>query len=187
MKGARPFTEEEVERVSKELGSLRDKALWMLGVKSGLRISELLSLKIQDVMEHGQVGSCVTVSKKNTKGKVESRNIPLTGSAKEALKEYLQSIQFTLDQPLFKSNKSDQAITRMQAHRILKNAFNGLRLQGKCATHSMRKTYAHKVHKALGGKIEMTQIAMGHKSLSSTAKYIQVNREEVEKAILSQG
>jgi len=139
-------------------------------------------------MEHGQVGSQVTVAKKNTKGKIESKTLPLTSSAKVALGEYLSSLRVVDPNDfLFRSTQSRGPISRIQAHRILKDAFNTLQLKGKCSTHSMRKSYCYRVHKALGSKIEKTQVAMGHKNISSTVSYLAVDREEVEKAILGLG
>jgi len=188
MKGARSLTDQEITDVYNSLKSLRDKAFFWLGIKCGLRISEILSLQIKDVMEYGEVGSQVKVRKNNTKGKIESRTLPLTESAKRVLKTYIDSLWKAVpDDMLFKSNQSKEAITVRQANRILKEAFNQLKLQGNCSSHSLRKSYAHRVHKALGEKIEKTQIAMGHKSLSSTVSYIQVNREEVDQAILGMG
>jgi integrase/recombinase XerD len=188
MKGCRSLTDQEIMDVYNTLKSLRDKAFFWLGVKCGLRISEILSLQIKDIMEYGEVGSQVKVRKNNTKGKIESRTLPLTSSARQILKEYLDSIwKMNPENMLFKSEQSDKAITVRQANRILKEAFNQLKLQGNCSSHSLRKSYAHRVHKALGEKIEKTQIAMGHKSLSSTVSYIQVNREEVDQAILGMG
>jgi len=188
MKGCRSLTDKEIENVFNELKTLRDKALFVLGVKSGLRISELLSLNIKDVVEYGVVGSQVTVAKRNTKGKAESKTLPLTVSAKEALQKYLDSIgTLDLNEPLFKSTKANKRIGRMQAHRILKDAFTALELKGNCSSHSLRKSYAHRVHKALGNDILKTQVALSHKSLSSTAQYLQVDRAEVEDAIRGLG
>jgi len=188
MKGCRSLTDQEIINVFDTLKTLRDKTLFLLGCRSGLRISEILSLVIKDVLEHDQVSNQVTVAKKNTKGKQESKTLPLTNSVKEVLKEYIDSLPNKgPNQPLFKSTRGSKAISRIQAHKILKEAFNELKLTGKVATHSMRKTYANKVHKALGSDILKTQVAMCHKSLSSTASYLQVDREEVERAILEQG
>lgn len=184
MKGSRALTDKEIDDVLNVLKSPRDRALFMLGVKTGLRVSELLSLRITDVWKNG-VTDFVTVQKRNTKGKIESKTLPLTASVKTYLAAHIGTPD--KDQPLFKSTQGDNAITRMMAHRILKNAFNQLGLQGNCSTHSMRKTYAHRIHKALGEKIEMTQVALCHKSLSSTASYLQIDREAVENAIRGLG
>ncbi len=188
MKGARSLTDTEITNVFNNLSTLRDKSLFLLGVKCGMRISELLSLKVSSVLEYGKVGSQVTVAKCNTKGKIESRTLPLTASARTVLQEYLDSMEnVNPAQPLFKSTQDNKAISRVQAHKILKKAFNSLQLTGNCSTHTLRKSYCQRVHVALGNDIRKTQVAMGHKSLSSTASYLAVDTAEVNAAILAQG
>jgi site-specific recombinase XerC len=52
MKGCRPLTEDEVDLLQRSFGGVyadRDKALFLLEVKSGFRISELLSLHVGEV------------------------------------------------------------------------------------------------------------------------------------------
>jgi len=93
MKGCRSLTDEEIQSVFNQLQGPRNKMLFVLGVKLGLRVSELLSLKLQDVLEHGQVGKFVTVAKKNTKGKLESKTLPLTESAREAIQTYINTVK----------------------------------------------------------------------------------------------
>jgi site-specific recombinase XerD len=70
---------------------------------------------------------------------------------------------------------------------ILKAAFNELKMTGKISSHVMRKSYCIRVHKALGEKIEKTQRAMCHRSISSTVSYLQIDSEEITKAILGLG
>lgn len=188
MKGCRSLSDKEIEDVFNTLKSLRDKSLFMLGVKTGLRIGELLSLQIKDVVQHGEIGNWVTVQKKNTKGKIESKTLPLTDRIRAVLKEYLDTVpNRDHELPLFKSEQSRKAISRIRAHMILKAAFNELKMTGNLSTHVLRKSFAHRIHIAMGSKIELTQAALGHRSLSSTASYIQVNREEVVQAILGLG
>ena len=55
----------------------RDKALFILGLKTGLRVSELLSLKVGDVYQYGRLADMVYVERKHMKKKLEGRAIPL--------------------------------------------------------------------------------------------------------------
>ena len=58
MKGYRPFSDEEVSRITTSFRgryAARDKALFVTGVKSSFRISELLRLTVADVYDHGQI------------------------------------------------------------------------------------------------------------------------------------
>lgn len=188
MKGCRALTEQEISDVYSVLKTGRDRTLFVVGLHSGLRISELLSLTISDVMEHGKIGSKLKVAKKNTKGKVESKTLPLTVAAQEELRLFLGDLSL-LDSslPIFKSTQSNRAITRAQAHNVLKYAFNILELKGNLSTHALRKSFANRMHIALGERIERTQIALRHRSLSSTVSYISVDHDEIDKVIASQG
>jgi len=59
MNGSRPLTDEETLKVFNELKSLRDRSIFVIGISCGLRISEILSLTVGDVMEYGVVGTQV--------------------------------------------------------------------------------------------------------------------------------
>jgi integrase len=78
MKGCRPLTEPEVEILQQSVGGVYaawDRALFLLGVKSGFRISELLSLQLGDVWQHGRLVERVTVQRRHMKKKLEGRTV----------------------------------------------------------------------------------------------------------------
>jgi len=176
--GSRPLTDQEIEVVLNNLNTLRDKTMFFIGLKCGFRISEILSLTVKNVTQYGEVANQITVDRCNMKGKRSSRTVPLHDQAKQFLKEYLPTIDIANPETkLF-------PITRYGAHYVLKTAFNKAKLEGKTSTHSLRKTFANKVHKALGENIFKTQKAMGHANLSSTAHYISFMQEEIDNAIL---
>jgi integrase len=92
MKGCRPLTEPEVEILQQRFGGVyaaRDRALFLLGVKSGFRISELLSLRVGDVSQHGRLVERVTVQRRHMKQKLEGRTVLLHPEAKAALATWL--------------------------------------------------------------------------------------------------
>ena len=62
MKGCRPLTDPEILAVKDGFVRTRDKALFILGLKTGLRISELLSLKVGDVYQHETVAKYIVKS-----------------------------------------------------------------------------------------------------------------------------
>ena len=185
MKGCRPLTDLEVKKVSIALGSARDKALFILGIRSGFRISELLSLKVSDVYQFGEILPRVQVERKHMKKKIESRSVPIHEEAKSALLLLILELRLISTDHLFKSKKGENMpMTRIQAWRILRDAYNLATIGGNVATHSMRKTFAQKVYQAVEGDLVKTQRALGHKSLNSTASYLSFADEEVDEAIL---
>ena len=192
MKGCRPLDEEEVEAVLAAFDgpyAARDRALFLLGVKSGFRISELLSLRLLDVMRAGRLLDRVGVARKNMKKKVEGRSVLLHAQAKEALQVWIEQLRangyMTSDTFVFQSRKGrNAAMSRVQAYRVLQEAYERAGVAGNTGTHSMRKTFANNVHEKLGRDLLKTQKALGHKNINSTVSYLSFKQEEIDETIL---
>jgi integrase len=200
MKGCRPLTDEEVKLMSQSFSGTfakRNKALFVVGVRSGFRISELLSLTVGDVQQHGKIVDHVTVARRHMKKKTEGRTVPLHPEARAALSVWLEVLQRMLkgnldpQTPVFCSRVRDQAtglrrsISREQAWRILKEAFEANELTGKLGTHAMRKTFANRMYDKLGHDLVKTQRALGHKNINSTVAYLSFREEDIAAAILA--
>ena len=80
--------------------------------------------------------------------------------------------------------EGNKPLSRHAAYQIYKRAFKGAGLDGRLGTHSLRKSFGQTMYNALGKDIRLTQEALGHKSLGSTAADLAVNRQEVEKTML---
>ena len=65
-------------------------------------------------------------------------------------------------------------MNRQTAHEMLKKAFLDAGLNGKLATHSLRKSFAQRVYEE-SGDIYLVQELLGHRNVSTTQKYIGVN------------
>jgi integrase len=193
MKGCRALTDTEVALVVKSFGgtyAARDRALFLLGVKSGFRISELLSLRVQDVYQHGGFVDRVAVQRRHMKKKIEGRSVPLHAEAKAALAVWLMAMHraglVDPDTYLFHSRKGgNRPLQRGQAHHILQEAYEANGLTGMIGCHGMRKTFATKVYQATGKDLRSTQHALGHKSPASTAAYLAVDEQAVDAIILA--
>ena len=155
-----------------------------MGIATGLRISEIISLQVKSVFEHGHVADRVTVAKKNMKGKTQGRSIILNDRAKQAISKLIKEESLTEDMYLFTSKKGGH-ITRKQAWRILSDSYDALKLPGKVSTHSMRKSLAQRVWIASGKDIRKTQVSLGHASVNSTISYIGIDSNEVDELVLS--
>jgi integrase len=200
MKGCRPLTDQEVNLISRSFSGTfakRNKALFILGVRSGFRISELLSLRVGDVLQHGKIVVYVTVARAHMKKKLEGRTVPLHPEARAALSVWLEVLSRMLkgsldpQTPVFCSRVRDvatglrRAISREQAWRILTEAFEANQLTGKLGTHAMRKTFANRVYERLGHDLVKTQRALGHKNINSTVAYLSFREEDITAAILA--
>jgi len=192
MKGCRPLSEEEISQVTQAFDgpfALRNQALLLLDVRTGYRISELLSLRVGDVYQRGQVMDWITVPKRHMKGQTAGRTLPLHAEAKRALQRWLEA--YGRQQPLlptlvlFPSRKGvNKALSRVQAWQLLQQACHRCGLTGRIGFHSCRKTFGLRIYRALGHDLRGTQEALGHKWLSSTQHYLPVDQQAITAAIL---
>lgn len=182
MAGCRALSEVEIYQILSAMKTRRNKFLFILGIRTGFRISELLKLKVSDVYRDGQPLDRIRVQRRFLKEKRGSREIPLHPQAQAMIKDYVRSLE-PGTQELFPS-RAGGALTRFTAHKIFKDAFKAAGIKGPVATHSMRKTFARKVYNALGKDLVATSQALGHAHISTTIDYIDVNQKDIERAIL---
>lgn len=203
MKGCRPLTDEEVRRVIETFQGRykeRDRAMFVLGVCAGFSISEILSLRVRDVVQKGVITKRVCVLRKNTKGKKQTRDVKLLNSARVAVFEWVDSglRQKGFMQPdtyLFKSQiGKNRSIGRRHAYRVLMENFARNCITDRLGTHTMRKTYAAFLYRDLVERrakgepvdpLPLTSKGLGHLSLSSTMSYLSFLEEDIEESMTS--
>ena len=97
MKGCRPLERNEVEMLRscfKGRMAIRNKALFFLGINTGFRVSELLSIKIDDVLDdNGQFKDRLQIGKRFMKGQKSSRSVLFNDPAKEALEPWVKVLK----------------------------------------------------------------------------------------------
>ena len=91
MRGCRPIEDHELPGIKKEFEgkqfSKRNKALFVLGCRTGFCISELLSLRVKDVYQQDKVVDRVWMARKNMKGKKNGRAVVIHQEAREAARD----------------------------------------------------------------------------------------------------
>ena len=194
MKGTRPLDNSEIRRVSTCFTGtyeVRNRGLFMIGVSTGGRISELLSLTIGDVYQNGSAVTDLLFQRSIVKGGEVSRAVPVNADGRRAIdalvnwhRRHYRSV--ASKRPLFPSrHKSGTvALHRQTAHDILKNAFIAAGLNGKLATHSLRKSFAQRLYDKTGD-IYMVQELLGHRNISTTQNYLGVNYADARAAVES--
>ena len=192
MKGTRPLDNDEIRSVSTCFTgtfAVRNSGLFMLGVSTGGRISELLSLEIGDVYQNGSAVSDLLFEKSIVKGGEVSRAVPVNRDGRHAIdqlidwhRKHYQNTDPT--RPLFPSrhNSGTVPMHRQTAHDILKKAFIAAGLNGKLATHSLRKSFAQRLYDKTGD-IYLVQELLGHRNISTTQKYLGVNYADARTAV----
>lgn len=180
----RPLLDQEIQECMNSFNgkfNKRDIAIFMLGMATGFRIKEILSLRICDVynIEKKQLLPTIHVQKQNMKKKQSRAPVQYSTTINKYLLDWINALGSTnsLD-PLFQSQKDrdgeKSAITVRSAIRIFKTMYKQANIldEANVGTHSMRKTFAKKVYIATGKDLLKTQKIMGHKNIDSTTKYL---------------
>ena len=193
----RPLTEMEAQLLQDTLrqrGKFRDVLLLLLGLDTGFRAGELLSIEwAQLLTPAGGVRTDLIVERAELKGGsgarrkvVRSRRVPLTDRVRNAVADYLGTMTSMPTGPVFRSRVGpNQAISREVAHRNLKKVALELGLEAsRIGLHSTRKSFANRVHKAAGFDLIKTQRILGHASPITTSKYLETTTDELDAVVL---
>jgi len=197
MRGCRPLTTPEVAAAAETMtGSTgkRDRAMMLVGINTGFRISELLALSVGDVVTPaGEITRRVTVARKNTKGRHGSRTVLLNSQARAALLPWLDILAgrgyVHATDPLWPSFRTGRRLGRVQAWRVLVNAFRAAGLDGQLGTHCLRKTFANNNYGELLQRVAMGEPIdafrtvsklLDHAAITSTDKYLSFRLAEYD-------
>ena len=153
----------------------RNAIMFGIGVYCGLRISDILALKVKDVRNKKNI----KIRQKKTKKIYE---FALNKELNELIQEYVKDkkdYEYLIDN----QNNFGMPITRMQAHRILVSIKEKFRLKN-FASHSLRKTFAYTLYKASNKDLTIVQDILGHSSQMETIRYIGLDREVKLNAML---
>jgi site-specific recombinase XerD len=152
--------------------SERDYVLFVFGINTGLKITEMLEVKVGDVLENEKVKSFYRYFYHGA-----IKEIYLNQKVKNAIHHYVQTNQLRDEDYLFKSGKTDKPITRQQAYRIIHQTAEAVGIKGKIGTNSMRKTFGYHAYKR-GVAISLLQKQFNHSTPSETLKYLGISKDE---------
>ncbi|WP_053958013.1 site-specific integrase [Sulfobacillus thermosulfidooxidans] len=179
MKTVEPLRDKrQIEAIKKILAAqnLRDAAWFTLGINSGLRISDLLALRVGDVrLTPTKWRERIQITEQKT-GK--TKDFPLSASAKKALAAYLATRPDAQpDDPLFPSRKHGRPLKRGQAWQILHDAAQMAGVTDAIGTHTLRKTFGYWAYQS-GVDLAIIQQILNHSSPGTTLAYIGIRRED---------
>lgn len=162
---------------------LRNYALFIVGISVGLRGSDLINLKISDVLDsEGNIVDFVRVCESKT----NKSNYPyLNEAAKSAISEYLCSLKsFCMDDPLFgRFGNIKEPITPKHLYQIMNSAQQALKLPYHLGAHSLRKTFAYWTIKLHPNDLKVMislQEMLNHSSFQTTLHYAGQTRDVLQ-------
>jgi len=168
------LTIEEVKKLVDHTARPRDRALILMLFATGLRVSEIVSLKIKDVdFKRG------IIRVYRHKSELESE-IPIADFALLALREAINTyFRQDNDAPLFQ-NKYGEALSIRSVQKILQNAAKRAEIKKKVSPHVLRHTYATFLLSKGFNLVEIQEL-LGHASIRTTRIYSHVVKTELER------
>ena len=176
----------QIKNLLKGRDRARDLLLFVVGINSALRVSDLLDLRIGDFLdEQGAVRERFWV-KEHKRGR--RQEVVINQSIIEALALYRQAypaVEVNPNHFLFFSTRSHdygKPITRQQVWQFIATVCRDVGLRGNYGTHSLRKTWGY--HARMNGvDLALIRHKLNHSDLAYTKRYLGILDEELEEVV----
>lgn len=146
----------------------RDYVLFMFGIYSGLRISDILPLKVRDVKHADYI-----YLREEKTGK--EQRFPINDELKKILHHYTKGKR-DYEYLFRKSKGKNEPITRQRVWQILNNAASYFGYKDKIGCHTLRKTFGYWLYQNTKDAASIMDI-LNHSDISITKRYIGVNQD----------
>jgi len=164
----------DINKVKKVLSDQpRNELLFAFGINTGLRISDILKLKVEDVKNKKHI---TIIEQKTNKYK----KILIMKELRNEISQYIKGKNN--DTYLFKTRDKNAPISRIQAYRIIHNACKNTRIKENIGTHTLRKTFGYHFYKRTKD-IALLQNILNHSSPKVTMRYIGVNQDIIDESL----
>jgi integrase len=153
--------------------SERDSILFLMGVYTGLRIGDILKLRVRDVRGKRSLNIRDNKTKKTNR-------LDFNSELKNALDQYTKDKE-SYEYLIMSRKGTNKPITRGQAYKILNKAAELFSLDN-IGVHSMRKTFGYHLYEQTKDIVQV-QKALNHGDAAHTRRYIGVDTEKVNRSI----
>ena len=162
---------DEVAQFFEAIDSLKYRAILMTAYAAGLRVSEVVSLRVDDIDSRRMV-----IRIRQAKGQ-KDRYVMLSPRLLAILREYWRAAR---PAPfLFPGNVPDRPITPRTVQKACRDAQEAAGLSKRVRVHTLRHSFATHLLEA-GTNIRIIQLLLGHRSLRTTAVYTRVSKAALE-------
>lgn len=161
----------QVEKLFAQLENLKHKTMIYLAYSAGLRVSEVINLRIKDIHSERMV-----INIKGAKGK-KDRMVALSQGILELLRKY-----YVVYQPknwLFEGQYAGEPYSTRSLQSVFHRAKTSAKILQDVTFHSLRHSYATHLHEA-GTDIKLIQELLGHNDLKTTLRYTHVSKRTLE-------
>lgn len=161
----------QVERLFSHLENLKHKTMLYLAYSAGLRVSEVVNMKVNNIHSERMV-----INIKGAKGK-KDRTVALSVGILELLRQYYKVYKPKLW--LFDGQFEGEPYSTRSLQSVFQRAKAAARIQQSVTFHSLRHSYATHLHEA-GTDIKLIQELLGHNDLKTTLRYTHVSNRTLE-------
>lgn len=156
----------------------RNVAIVSLLVRTWLRVSEVVSLQLEDVTLSERKGQIVMRQGKGLK----ERTVPLSRMARAALVAYLEKRPSATKSTLFISQSGSPLASR-DVQRLVKSASLKAGITSSATPHTLRHSFATRALRQ--GKMDLATLShiLGHENLTTTARYLHPDETKVAEMI----
>ncbi len=164
---------DEVNRFFEALKSVKYRAILMTAYAGGLRVSEVVKLRVGDIDSDRMM-----IRIDQGKGR-KDRYVPLAKRLLVVLREYWKAAR--PEGYLFPGRKPGRHLSETTVYGICKRAAKDAGLKKNIYTHTLRHSFATH-HLENGTNLRIIQMLLGHKNLNTTAVYTHVSNEQIKSA-----
>ncbi len=164
----------QVERLFSKLENLKHKTMLFLAYSAGLRVGEVVSLRIKDIHSERMV-----INIKGAKGK-KDRMVVLSQGILELLRKYYAT--YKPKYWLFEGQQKEEPYSTRSLQQIFHRAKNEAKIIQDVTFHSLRHSYATHLHER-GTDIRLIQELLGHNDIKTTLRYTHVSNRTIQNIV----
>jgi integrase len=160
----------------------RDLALFVVGINTALRASDLLALtagQVRAILADGEDGGLVRETKTGKR-----RRIVFNGAARTALQRLLATREYGVADPIFQGQRG--AMSASYLCRMVAGWCAAINLRGHYGSHSLRKTWGYHQRVTFGVDIPTLMDALGHSTQRQTLSYLCIQPAEIKGAFANE-
>jgi integrase/recombinase XerD len=166
------LNEDELRKLFNALTNKKHKAMLFTAYSGGLRVSEVVNLKIADIDSQR-----MQIFIERAKGK-KDRNVNLSPVLLDILRNYLKEYKPRPKVYLFESEQTFSAYPTRTAQQVFANAKKKAGIRKEVGIHSLRHSFAtHLLDK--GTDIKFIKDLLGHFNIKTTERYLHVSKERL--------